>query len=77
MILPVDYTRIDSLFNDTENIALLASQANDLLNASMTYRAPEDRRELSFGATNLTDQRYPTTEHNQVTGGVTYGTYSR
>lgn len=77
LLLSADYTRTSSLFNDTENTPLLKRPATDVVNASITYKAPGDGWELAFGATNLTDERYLTTGQNQVAGGVTYGTYSR
>ena len=77
IMLSGDFTHTSSLYNDTENTALIMRGATDTLNASATYRAPKDRWELSVGATNLTNARYLTTGQNQVAGGVTYGTYSR
>ena len=77
VMLSTDYTHTSSLFNDTENTPLIARPATDMLNASITYRAPEQDWELAVGATNLTDERYLTTGQGQVAGGVTYATYNR
>lgn len=77
VMLSADYTHTSSLFNDTENTPLLQRPATDVVNASITYRAPQDKWELVFGVTNLSDERYLTTGQNQVAGGVTYGTFSR
>jgi iron complex outermembrane receptor protein len=77
IMLSADYTHTSSLYNDTENTPLLQRPATDVVNSSITYRAPEDKWELAFGATNITDERYLTTGQNQVAGAVTYGTFSR
>jgi len=77
IMLSADYTHTSTLFNDTENTPLLKRSATDIVNASITYRAPGDKWELVLGGTNLTDDRYLTTGQNQVAGGSTYGTYSR
>ncbi len=77
VLLSADYTHATSMFNDTENTALLARPATDMLNASITYRAPDKNWELAVGATNLTNERYLTTGQGQIAGGVTYGTYNR
>jgi iron complex outermembrane recepter protein len=77
VMLSADYTHTSSLFNDTENSLLLKRPVTDMLNSSITYRAPDKNWELAFGVTNLTDKRYLTTGQNQVAGGVTYGTYNR
>ena len=77
ILLSADYVHTSSLYNDTENTPLLKRPATDVLNASATYREPGEKWSVSVGGTNLLDERYLTTGHNQVTGGVTYGTYSR
>jgi iron complex outermembrane receptor protein len=77
VLLSADYTRTSSLFNDTENSILLKRPASDMLNTSITYRAPAKNWELAVGATNLTDERYLTTGQGQIAGAVTYGTYNR
>jgi iron complex outermembrane receptor protein len=77
VVLSADYSHTSSLFNDTENTLLLKRPATDVVNASITYRAPEDRWELAVGGTNLTNDRYLTTGQAQIAGGLIYGTYSR
>ena len=77
LLVSADYTRTSSLYNDTENTPDLRRAATDVLNASITYKAPGDHWELVGGGTNLTNDRYLTTGQNQVAGGVEYGTYSR
>jgi iron complex outermembrane recepter protein len=77
LLLAADYTHTSSLYNDTENTPDLRRPATDMVNASVTYKAPGDRWELSGGVTNLTNSRYLTTGQNQQAGGVEYGTYNR
>lgn len=77
VLLSADYTRTSSLYNDPENTSLLRRPATDVLNASITYKAPSDHWEPVGGVTNLTNDRYLTTGQNQVAGGVAYGTYNR
>jgi iron complex outermembrane receptor protein len=77
ILLNADYTYTSSLFNDTENTLLLKRPATNILNASITYREPDEKWSIALGGTNLFDERYLTTGHNQVAGGVTYGTFSR
>ena len=77
VMLSADYTRTSSIFNDTENTVLIARPLTNMLNASITYRAPDKKWELAIGGTNLTDDRYLTTGQGQIAGGVTYGTYNR
>lgn len=71
-----DYTHTSSLKNDTEGYFLLVRGATDIVNASIQYKAPE-YWSLTFGATNLTDERYLVTGQAQFAGGQAYGTYSR
>jgi iron complex outermembrane receptor protein len=77
VVLSADYTHTSSLFNDTENSPLIARPATDMLNSSITYRAPDKKWELAVGVTNLTNERYLTVGQGQIAGGVTYGTYNR
>jgi iron complex outermembrane recepter protein len=71
-----DYTHTTSLKNDTEGYFLLLRPATDIVNASIQYKAPENWS-LTFGGTNLTDERYLVTGQAQFAGGQAYGTYSR
>ncbi len=64
----VDWTRTSPLYNDIGNTAELKRPTTNILNASITYREPKDRWELSVGGTNLTNQRYVVSGQNQ--GGV-------
>ncbi len=72
-----DYTYTSELANNTENTPLLQRDSVEMLNASVTYKEPLERWSLTFGGTNLLDERYLTTGQYQVGGGLIYGTYNR
>ena len=71
-----DWTHTTKMRNDTEGSLLLIRPATDIINANITYRAAE-HWELTFGGTNLTNERYLVTGQAQIAGGQIYGTYSR
>jgi iron complex outermembrane receptor protein len=73
----VDYTHTAELFNDLGNTALLKRDPTDLINASITYAAPEDKWEFSVGGTNLSDERYVVSGQNQGGVAVIDAVYSR
>ncbi|MDB5716893.1 MAG: TonB-dependent receptor, partial [Sphingomonas bacterium] len=77
VILLGDWTHTTRMKNDTEGTLLLNRPANDIINASITYQEPNDHWNLTFGGTNLTDERFFTTGQAQVAGGMIYGTYNR
>lgn len=77
VIVLADYTHTSSLKNDTEGYFLLMRDATDIVNASITYREPNGRWNLTVGGTNLTNERYLVTGQAQFAGGQAYGTYSR
>jgi len=72
-----DYTHSSPLKNDTEGYFLLMRGDTDILNASLTYREPNGRWDVTVGGTNLLDDRYLVTGQAQFAGGQAYGTYSR
>jgi iron complex outermembrane recepter protein len=76
VVLLADYTHTTSLWNDTERAFLLKRPATELLNGSITYKAPENW-DITMGMTNITDERYLTNGQAQIAGGQFYGTYSR
>jgi iron complex outermembrane recepter protein len=76
VVLLADYTHSSSLWNDTERAYLLQRASTDLLNGSITYKAPE-HWDITLGMTNITDERYLVTGQAQIAGGQFYGTYSR
>jgi len=77
VIALADYTHSSKLKNDTEGYFLLMRGATDVVNASLTYREPGGRWDLTVGGTNLTNDRYLVTGQAQFAGGQAYGTYSR
>jgi iron complex outermembrane receptor protein len=77
LVFNVDWTHTTSLWNDTENTLVLKRPNVDLVNASITYRAPSGQWDIVAGGTNLADERYLTNGQAQVAGGVIYGTYNR
>ena len=72
-----DVTLTSSMWNDTERTFLLQRPQTTVVNASVTYRDPGNRWELTAGGTNLTNERFLTTGQAQLAGGQIYGTYSR
>lgn len=75
-VLLADWTHSTSLRNDTEGTILLNRPTTDMVNASVTFNGPSNYS-LSFGGTNLTNDRYIITGQFQGAGGVVYGTYNR
>ncbi|WP_296681037.1 TonB-dependent receptor [Novosphingobium sp.] len=77
VVLLADWTHTTSMRNDTEGTILLIRPATDIVNASISYQAPEKRWNLTLGGTNLTNKRYLVTGQAQIAGGQIYGTYNR
>jgi iron complex outermembrane receptor protein len=72
----VDYTHTASMFNDAPNTPLLARPATDNLGAAIHYYSPGEKYELTFGGTNLTDDRYLVVGSVNGAEGETVGTYN-
>jgi iron complex outermembrane receptor protein len=72
----VDYTKTASLFNDAPNTPLLARPSTDNLGAAVHYYSPGEKYELTFGGTNLTDDRYLVVGSVNGAEGETVGTYN-
>ena len=77
LVLLADWTKTSSLKNDTEGTFLLVRPSNNIVNASVTYREPNNHWDLTVGGTNLTNDRFLTTGQAQLAGGQIYGTYNR
>jgi iron complex outermembrane receptor protein len=75
--LNADYTYTAKLFNDLGNEELLKRDATNQLNASITYTAPDDKWSLSFGGTNISDNRYIVSGQNQGGVGLIDAVYNR
>jgi outer membrane receptor protein involved in Fe transport len=77
IILIGDYTYTSKIWNDTERTFLLMRPRTDLVSASITYRAPDEKWDVTIGGTNLTNERFINTGQAQIAGGQIYGTWSR
>jgi outer membrane receptor protein involved in Fe transport len=77
IILVGDYTYTSKIWNDTERTFLLMRPSTDLVSASITYRAPDEKWDVTIGGTNLTNERFINTGQAQIAGGQIYGTWSR
>ena len=75
--LNADYTYTAKLFNDLGNEELLKRDATNLVNASITYAAADNKWALTFGGTNLSDERYIVSGQNQGGVAVIDAVYSR
>jgi iron complex outermembrane receptor protein len=75
--LSADYTYTAKLFNDLGNEELLKRDATNVVNASITYAAMDDKWSLTFGGSNLTDERYIVSGQNQGGVAVIDAVYSR
>lgn len=75
--LNADYTFTAKLFNDLGNEETLKRDSTNLVNASITYAAPDDKWSLTFGGTNLSDERYIVSGQNQGGVAVIDAVYSR
>jgi len=77
LVFTGDWTYTSRMRNDTEGTEVLMRKATSIANASVTYKSPEDRYELTVGGTNITNQRYLVTGGSNVAAGLVFGTYSR
>ena len=72
----VDYTHTASMYNDAPNTPLLYRPATNYATAVVRYTAPNDRYDVAFGGTNLTNERYLTVGSFNGGEGETVGTYN-
>jgi iron complex outermembrane receptor protein len=77
LTLNADYTYTAKLFNDLGNEELLKRDATNIVNASITYSAPDDKWSLTFGGTNISDDRYIVSGQNQGGVGLIDAVYNR
>jgi iron complex outermembrane receptor protein len=73
----VDYSHTSEMANDISNTPELSQGKVDLVNASLTYAAPNDRWELQLGGRNITDERHIVTGQVQPAAGMINGTWNR
>jgi iron complex outermembrane receptor protein len=77
IVLLGDFTHTTSMRNDTEGAFLLVRKATDILGASMSWKAPGGRYDVTVGGTNITGTRYLINGGSNPTVGLLFGTYSR
>jgi outer membrane receptor protein involved in Fe transport len=77
VILLADWTHTSGIWNDTARTYLLYRPANEMVNASISYREPHDHWTVTVGGTNLTDVRYLTTGGSNIAAGTVFGSYNR
>jgi iron complex outermembrane receptor protein len=71
----LDFTHTSVIANDAINTSLLMRPDTNLLNASMTYASADEKYEVVFGGTNITNDRFLTTGNQDTTASIIYGTY--
>jgi iron complex outermembrane receptor protein len=74
--LGIDYTHTSEIYNDVQDTWLLRRPKEDMVNASASIAAPDERVTFTAGAANLTDRRFITTGQENDAAGVIYGTYN-
>jgi len=72
----MDFSHTSTIANDAINTSLLIRPVTNVLNASMTYASLNDKYEIVFGGTNITDDRFLTTGNQDATASILYGTYN-
>lgn len=77
VILLADWTHTTSMWNDSLGTYLIMRKGTDMLNAGVTYKAPEGNWDLTVGGTNLTNNRYLITGDSNLAAGAITGTYNR
>ena len=65
------------MWNDSLGTYLIMRQGTDIVNGSITYKAPDGIWDLTVGGTNLTNQRYLITGDSNLAAGAITGTYNR
>jgi iron complex outermembrane receptor protein len=77
LTLLADYTYTSSMSNNVERTLVLNRPGVSMVNASVTYRDPADRFNVTIGGTNLTNERYIISGSAIPAFGALIGTYSR
>jgi len=77
MRVRADYTHTAELFNDAPNTPELRRPSTNALAAAIQYLSPNDKLELTFGGTNLTNDRYLTVGSVNFPAGEIVGSYNR
>jgi outer membrane receptor protein involved in Fe transport len=74
--LIADYTYTAMMWNDSLNTPQLRRSPTHILDASIHYISPTDLYDVSFGGTNLTDDRYITAGSPNIGAGEVGGYYN-
>ncbi|WP_427967635.1 TonB-dependent receptor [Altererythrobacter sp.] len=77
VVLLADWTHKSEVWNDVARYLPLRRPPIDILNASISYREPDGRWDLTVGGTNLTDERYLVSGGANDAAGVYFGSYNR
>lgn len=77
LVLLADWSHKSAVWNDVARYLPLRRPAIDLVNASVSYREPQGRWDLTVGATNVTDKRYLVSAGANDAAGVYFGSYNR
>lgn len=77
VVLLADWSHRSEVWNDVARYLPLRRPAIDLVNASVSYREPEGRWDLTLGVTNVTDERYLVSGGANDAAGVYFGSYNR
>jgi iron complex outermembrane receptor protein len=72
-----DYTYISSQTNNVERTLVLNRPGISIVNASISYSDPSEKYTLTFGGTNLTNERYVTSGSAIPAFGAIVGSYNR
>ena len=77
LVFLADYSHRSEVFNDLARYLQLRRPPVNLLNASVAYREPDGRWDLTVGATNITDQRFLVSAGPNEAAGVLFGSFNR
>ena len=77
LVFLADWSHKSPVWNEVARYLLARREATDMVNASVTYREPDERWDLTVGATNLTDERYLVSAGANDAAGGYFGSYNR
>jgi len=77
IVILADWSHKSPVWNDVARYLPLRRPKIDLINASISYREPDGRWDLTLGGTNLTDKRYLVSGGANDAAGVYFGSYNR
>jgi len=77
MIVLADWSHSSGAWNDVARTFAARRAPIDMVNASISYREPNEHWTLTLGGTNLLKDRYLTSGGPNVAAGAFFGTYNR